>query len=82
MPQDRFITHAERCRRVEAFLKANQWSWFRLAKEMDCDYMTVKRNFAPSKRVRNDPRISLIRALARATGTTAGFWLDRGNKNV
>ena len=78
MPQDRFITHSERCRRVEAFMKANGWSWFRLAAEMGCDYMTVKRNFwSKSKRVRCDPRMSLIRSLARATGTTAGFWIDR-----
>lgn len=81
MPKDRFLTHAERCRRVDAFLKANRWTWYRLAAEMGCDYMTVKRNFSTDcKTIHNDPRISLLRALARATGTTAGFWLDRSYK--
>lgn len=73
-----FLTYTERCKRVEAMLKARQWSWYRLAAEMGVDYMTVTRTFkAGHKDPRLDPKISTIRALARATGTTAGFWIDK-----
>lgn len=79
---ERYLNHSERCRRVEAFLEKSGWSWYKLAQEMGCDYMTVRRTFDNSWRGKHgacaDPRLSLIRCLARATDTRMGFWLDRG----
>ncbi len=79
--QDRYLSHKERCDRVAAALESKGWTWFRLAAEMGCDYATVRRNFDWQWRKKHgatdDPRLSLIRCLARATGTSMGFWADR-----
>lgn len=78
---DRYLNHSERCRRVAATLESKGWTWYKLAQEMGCDYMTVRRNFdreyAGKRGACDDPRLSLVRCLARATGTSMGFWLDR-----
>lgn len=78
---ERYLNHKDRCRRVAALLESRGWSWYKLAQEMDCDYMTVRRTFDWSWREKHgacsDPRVSLLRCLARATGTSIGFWVDR-----
>jgi hypothetical protein len=75
-----FLTRRERTKRIEAFLKARGWTWYKLAQEMGEDYMVVSKNLkwaAGHEGVVLDPRLSLLRSLARATGTTVGFWVDR-----
>lgn len=78
---ERYLSHAERCRRVEATLESKGWTWYKLAQEMGVDQMRVHRNFDISYKKKHgfcvDPRLSLIRCLARATGTSMGFWMDR-----
>jgi lambda repressor-like predicted transcriptional regulator len=78
---DRYLDHRDRCERVVAALETNGWSWFRLAKEMGIDYTTVRRNLDWTWRKKEnacaDPRLSLIRCLARATNTSIAFWTDR-----
>ena len=78
---ERYLNHADRCRRVAAMLESKGWSWYKLAREMDCDEMTVRRNFNIAYKKKHgfcdDPRLSLIRCLARATDTSMGFWVDR-----
>jgi hypothetical protein len=78
---DRYLNHADRCRRVAAMLESKGWTWYKLAQEMGCDSMTVRRNFDLGYKKKHgfceDHRLSLVRCLARATGTSMGFWLDR-----
>ncbi len=79
--KDRYLDHKDRCDRVEAALEAKGWTWYKLSQEMGCDSATVHRNFDWSWRKKfgacADPRLSLLRCLARATGTSIGFWTDR-----
>lgn len=77
--KDQFLSHDERSRRVEATLKTLGWSWYKLAQEMGVDQMTVSRHLKWRGRadIINDPKLSLLKALARATCTTVGFWVDR-----
>ena len=78
MGRSLFITPLERLRRVEVLMRRDNLSWYRLSQLMKVSQISVQRSIQQ----RNDgswcdPRISTIKALARALDVSAGFLLDR-----
>lgn len=78
MPKSRFLSDRERYDRVVVYLRHKNWSWYRLSREMGMSQRSIQRSLEPqADGSRRRINVELIRRLARATGTTMGFWLDR-----
>lgn len=74
----RFITPPQRLRMIESYLKEAGWTWYRLAREMGMTQATITKMFkTPDASGYGNPRLEVLQRLARATGTTVGFWVDR-----
>ena len=79
MTKRKFITPAERHRRVKVLMDRNEWSWYRLAKEMRMERTAVVRTLKTDTNgeVVNDPSLKTLKALARALGVSVGFFVDQ-----
>jgi len=76
----RFITPYVRKQRIEALLKRNDWTWYRLSQEMNMDNTSVVRALKikhSHDRKNFDPSLKTIKALARAFNVSAGFFIDQ-----
>jgi len=81
MAVSKFITPHERRKRIEALLRLNDWSWYRLAKEMNMERTAVVRALKQKTGVRgNDPSLGTLKAVARAFGVSVGYLVDVGSK--
>lgn len=79
MRRRQFISPSERERRITVLMKRNDWTWYRLAKEMGMGRTSALRSLSPSSSVYAgcDPSLDTLKRLARAFGTSAGFFIDQ-----
>ena len=70
-----FISRYERLNKIEALLAHNDWTWYRLAKEMNTDRSVICRAFRDKRKT--EPSLVVLKRLARAFGVSAGFFIDR-----
>jgi transcriptional regulator with XRE-family HTH domain len=62
---------------IEVFLEQSGWTWYTLSKEMGMSQSTVSKIFKdPNGRGYGNPRVEVLQRLAKATGTSVGFWCD------
>jgi len=74
--QKLFLTARERQRRIEAVMCQRGLTWYGLSKAMNREQTPVQRAFKVSGDRDPDPRLSSLKALARALGVTVGFLVD------
>jgi transcriptional regulator with XRE-family HTH domain len=74
----RFISRADRTRRINVLLKRKGWSWYQLGKEMNMADTTVRRAFLNiPPQVATEPSLKTLKSLARALNVSAGFFIDK-----
>ena len=76
-PVSRFLSWKERRRRIEVVLNRRRWTWYKLSKEMGMNQTAVQRSLKNPPLGDKNLTLEVAKRLARATGTTVGFWVDR-----
>ena len=73
-----FLTPSERRLKIDSILEMKNWSWYRLAKEMNRSPTAVSRAFKDLPAYGQDNmRLGTIKALAIALGVTVGWLVDK-----
>ncbi len=76
-----FVTRFELDQRISALAKikwGSDWTWYRLAKEMNMPWHSVTRSLrADSDTPTREPSLKVLKAAARALGCSVGFLVDR-----
>ena len=74
-----FVTERERNRRIAAVMKAKGFSWYAVGKLAGRDQGALQRCFDQKYvgRGTSDPRLSSLKAIARALNVSVGFLVDK-----